>query len=76
MRATCCQGLPPVDDDENEVTMSERCPRCQPLGASMQRDTDALCAAHARQVLDEIVDEAVSSMKARQPGADNGTAFD
>ena len=33
----------------------------------MPGDAETLCSSHAMQVLDEIVDELVSTMKARPP---------
>ena len=51
--------------------MNGRCPRCQPSAPSGLGEADALCNAHALQLLDEIVDELIADMRERRAGPDD-----
>lgn len=47
--------------------MNGSCPRCEPTGGPVQGNAEVLCSVHALQVLDEIVDELIVTMKDRPP---------
>ena len=51
------------------------CPRCQPAGLTFG-DSETLCSTHALQVLDEIVDELITTMKERPPVGNDDPALD
>ena len=57
--------------------MSPSCPRCAHGGGPDTGDAEGLCSAHALQVLDEIVDELITTMKERPMlGEDPETTLD
>lgn len=56
--------------------MNVGCPRCHSAGGPDQGDAGSLCSAHALQVLDEIVDELITTMKQQPPLADEDRALD
>ena len=55
--------------------MNGSCPRCQPWSPAFG-DAEALCNQHALQVLDEIVDELIVTMKERPPVGNDDPALD
>ncbi|MBI1736128.1 MAG: hypothetical protein HYR51_13210 [Candidatus Rokubacteria bacterium] len=58
------------------MSMNVGCPRCHSAGGPDQGDAGSLCSAHALQVLDEIVDELITTMKQQPPLADEDRALD